>query len=209
MEVGFEDRLEHDLRCRHDHPVGHSGNAERAGLPWFARLGNVHSPQRLRPISPGPKLPGESIEKGPNRLCVPGFDIGDAHAVDPRGALVGGHVSPRSPHHVAAGELVEESVEATRPILLGAAIKHALKGSNGVQAISLSDGPSRDLGTHQRSSLRRRAPMKQGPFARAGCVVPPILANTAPSDSLSAAGHFPGSPVIGKLAPDSRRIGAE
>ena len=172
VEVGLEDRLEDDLRGRHDHPVGHSGNAERAGLPWFARLGNVHSPQRLRPISPGPKLPGESIEEGPHRLCSPGFDIGDAHAVDPGGALVGGHVNPCSPHHIAAGELVEESVEATCPILLGAAIKHTLKGSNGVQAVGLSDGPSRDLGTHQRSSLRRRAPMKQGPFAQDGLCCP-------------------------------------
>ena len=103
--------------------------AERAGLTWFARLGNVHSPQRLRPVRPGPKLPGESIEKGPHRLGAPDFDIGDAHAVGPRGALVGGHVNPCSPHHIAAGELVEEGMEPTCPILLGAAIQHALKSS--------------------------------------------------------------------------------
>ena len=57
-------------------------------------------------------------------------------------------------------------MEATCSVLLGAAIEHALKGSNGVQAVGLSDGSSRVLGTHQRSSQHRRAPMKQGPFAR-------------------------------------------
>ncbi len=41
------------------------------------------------------------------------------------------------------------------------------------------------------------------------CVVLPVITTKTPSDSLSAAGHFPGSPVIGKLAPDPRRVGSE
>lgn len=45
--------------------------------------------------------------------------------------------------------------------------------------------------------------MKQGPFAPGAFCCTPITATTAPSDSLSAAHHFPGSPVIG--APASRR----
>ena len=43
-------------------------------------------------------------------------------------------------------------MEATCRILLGTAVEHALEGSDGVQAFGLSDGPSRVLGTHQRSS---------------------------------------------------------
>jgi hypothetical protein len=38
--------------------------------------------------------------------------------------------------------------------------EHALQGSNGIQAIGLPDGPSRHVGTHQRSSLSRHASMK-------------------------------------------------
>ena len=82
------------------------------------------------------------------------------HAVDTGGSLVGGHVNPRPPHHITAGELVEEGMEPTCSVLLGAAIEHTLKGSNGIQTFGLSDGPSRVLGTHQRSSLHCRASMK-------------------------------------------------
>jgi hypothetical protein len=39
--------------------------------------------------------------------------------------------------------------------------------------------------------------MKCGPSLRPGCVVPPIATTTTRSDCLSAARHFPGSPVIG------------
>ena len=165
-EVGFEDRLEHDLRRRHHHPVSDSGDAERAGLPRLARLRDVHSPQRLGPIRTGPQPSGEFVEEGSHRLDTPGLDVGDAHAVDTGGALVGGHVNPRPPHHVAAGDLVEEGMEPTCAVLLGTAIEHALQSSNGIQTIGLSDGPSRHVGTHQRPSLRRRASMKQGPFAQ-------------------------------------------
>jgi hypothetical protein len=38
---------------------------------------------------------------------------------------------------------------------------------------------------------------------------PDSIATTAPSDSLSAARHFPGAPVIDKPAPDPRRTRAE
>ena len=50
-------------------------------------------------------------------------------------------------------------VEPTCAILHGAAVEHALKGSNGVQAVGLPDGPSRSSDTHQRPSILRRASM--------------------------------------------------
>ena len=135
-------------------------NAERPGLARPARLGYVHPPQRLRPVTTRPHPFGEPIEEGPHRLHAPALDIGDSHAVDPRGAIVGGHVAPRPPHHVAAGDLVPERMEPTFPVLLGTAVQHALQGTDGIQAIDLPDGPSRHRGTHQRPSQPRRAPMK-------------------------------------------------
>jgi hypothetical protein len=46
-----------------------------------------------------------------------------------------------------------------------------LQGSRRVQTFGLADGSSR-YGTHQTSSLHTPAPMKQGPFARAGLCCP-------------------------------------
>ena len=94
--------------------------------------------QRLRPIGTGSKFRDETVKEDPHRLGAPVFDIGDSYAVDAGGALVGGHVDPCPPHHVTAGELVEESMKATCAVLLGTAIEHALEGSNGVQTIGLS-----------------------------------------------------------------------
>jgi hypothetical protein len=68
MEVSLEDRLKDDLRCRHDHPVGNGGDAERSGLPWPARLGDVHPPQRLGPVGAGSKRRDEFVEEGSHRL---------------------------------------------------------------------------------------------------------------------------------------------
>jgi hypothetical protein len=52
--------------------------------------------------------------------------------------------------------------------------------------------------------------MKQGPFARAGlCCPTAATATTAPSDSLWAAVHFPGPPVIGRRCFPGRRPGAQ
>ena len=121
--VRFENRLEDDLRCRHDHPIGDSGNAEWPGLPRLARLWDVDPPQWLRSIGTGSKFCGEAVEEGPHRLGAPALHVSDGYTVDAGGSLVGGHVNPCPPHHITAGELVEEGMKATCSVLLGAAIK--------------------------------------------------------------------------------------
>jgi len=40
-EVGLEDRFQHELQRRLDHPVGDGGNAELAQLSRTAGLGNL------------------------------------------------------------------------------------------------------------------------------------------------------------------------
>ncbi len=174
QEVGLEDWFEDDLGCRHHHPVTNGG--DRQGSRRLTRrvpcFGDVHPPQRLGPVRLGLQLGGECIEERSHCGDSPGFDVGDGDAVDAGGALIGRHVDPCPPHHVTAGELVVKGVEPTLRMLLGAAVEHSLEGSNGVQAVGLPDGPSRYFGTHQRPSLPRRAPVKQGPFARAGLCCP-------------------------------------
>ena len=66
-KVGLEDRLEDDLRCRHDHPVGDSGNAERPGLarlcpalgcsPAAAASADTSRPEALRRVRRGRLAP--------------------------------------------------------------------------------------------------------------------------------------------------------
>jgi hypothetical protein len=159
-EARLEYRFEDYLRRRHHHPIADCGNAERTSLARFARLWYAHPPQRLGPVSPGPQLGGEGIEERthPGTLVV--LDQRDCHAVDARGAFIGGHGDPCPPHHIATSELVVKSMESTLWVLLGTAVEHSLQGANRVQTIGLSDGPSRLLGTHQCSSLFPRAPVK-------------------------------------------------
>jgi hypothetical protein len=87
QEVGFVDRLKHDLRRRHHHPVGHRGNPERPSLPRPARLANA--PQRSRPI-PG----GELVEEVADPEA---HDVVDRYAIDARGPAVSTDLAPSSP----------------------------------------------------------------------------------------------------------------
>src|ERR687891_2642317 len=159
-EVRLEDRLEDQLRGRPPPPVTDRRYPERPGLARLARLGDVHSPQRLRPVRLGPQLGGQHIEErshSSDALCGDGVD---RDAIDTGRAGIGGHVDPRPPQDVAAGDLVVERMEPACGVLLGTAIQHALEGSNRVHALGAADGPSRHVGTHQGSSLPSRAPMK-------------------------------------------------
>ena len=90
-EVGFEDRLEHDPRRRHHHPIGHTRDTERPQLPWPARLRDMNPPQRPRPIGPGTQLLGELVEE----IAHPGaHDIVDGHAIDAGGSAVSTDLAP-------------------------------------------------------------------------------------------------------------------
>src|SRR5688572_30794298 len=146
IEVGFEDRLKHDPRRRHHHPVGHRGNPERPGLPRPARLGNQNAPQRPRPVPAGTQLRGELVEE----VAHPGtLDLLDGHTIDAGRSAVSTDLVPRPAHDVAAGDLVKQSVETAVPILLSTAVEHALESTNAIHAIGAADGPSLQIGTHR------------------------------------------------------------
>ena len=205
QKVGLEHRLEHDPRGGHRHPVADCGYPERPGLARLARLGDMYPTQRLRPVSPGPKLGGESFEE----FLHPGLlDSVHADAIDPGSALVGTHVAPRLPHHVAAGDLVKQGVKPTHGILLGTAIKHALEGSNAVPANGRTDGASRKPGTHQRSSRPSTCTDEVGAL-RSGRVVlsrPSSLSGRGRWRLRAAASARPSEPLVQfsrkRLSPD-------
>ncbi len=138
-EVGLEDRFKDQLRRRHRYPVAHGRDAKRPGRPRPARLGDVDPPQRRRPVRPGPECCGEVVEEGrhPGRL-----DTGDGDSVGAGRPSVGAHLVPGPFEDVAAGDLVEQGMEPAVRLLLGAAVQHALQGTNLVQAVGPRGGPS-------------------------------------------------------------------
>jgi hypothetical protein len=146
QEVGLEDRLQDQLRCGHRHPVTHGRDAKRPGLARLARLGDVHPPQRRRPVATGPKRCREVTEEG----CHPGrLDLINGHAIHAGRPSVGSHLLPGPPPDIAAGNLVVESMEPAVGLLLGAAVQHALQGTDLVQAVGPRGGPSPQAGTHR------------------------------------------------------------
>src|ERR1700739_1027842 len=117
--------------------IGDAGNPERPQLAWPARLRDTNSPQRLRPVGPGPELRGALFEE----LAPPELhDAIDGHAIDARSSSVGTDLAPSPPEHVAAGDLVIQGVETTILILLGTAVEHALESTNPVHARGVADG---------------------------------------------------------------------
>jgi hypothetical protein len=131
-----------DLAAAMIHPIPNSGYRKWSGLARLAGLGDVHPPQRQGPVGPGLHLLGEAVEEGFHCLDTPVGDRRDAHAVDSRGARVGGNADPCSPHHVTTGELVVEGMEAAFGVLLGAAVQHALERLELVHTLVPSDGAS-------------------------------------------------------------------
>jgi hypothetical protein len=141
-------------------------NSAATTLP--SRLGDQDPPQPPRPICAGSKRSGGFVKE----VAHPGgLDVLDGHAIDARGSAVATHLAPDTAHDVA-GDLVKQSMEATVPILLGAAVQQALESTNPVDTTGAADGPSRTAGTDQSPSRRLRAPMKRGPFAPGGLCCP-------------------------------------
>ena len=104
----------------------------RADIPPVLPCLDVRPPRWLRPIAPAPERQSKSFEEARTHPASPASIMRRPGCRRRRGALVGGHVNPRTPHHVPARGLVEQGMEPTG--WLGAAISHALRGPKGVQA---------------------------------------------------------------------------
>jgi hypothetical protein len=183
-----------------------SGNAERPGLAPPARLRDTDSSQRPRPVATGTQRLGELVEE----LAHPGtLDLLDGHAIDSGSPAVCTDIAPGPQHDVAAGDLVEQGMEAAIPILLGTAVEHALESTDTVHALGAADGPSRVLGTHQSPSLPSRASMKRGPFPPRGFCCPVGSSGVGSGEAavrMAATSARPSEPLVQfsrkRLSPD-------
>ena len=117
------------------------------GLPGFG-IRTRRSGRRT--VASRPQRRSQPVEE----LAHPGaLDLLDGHTIDAGRSPVGTDIAPSPLQYVAAGDLVEQGMETTIPVLLGTAVEHALESTNPVHAISAADGSSRSLGTHQSPSL--------------------------------------------------------
>src|SRR5262245_8941584 len=68
LEVGFKDRLDHDLTRLLHHPIPYGRNPARS-LP-SVRFGDVDPQHRLRSVAPSPEVLLEHLEKGCSALLL-------------------------------------------------------------------------------------------------------------------------------------------
>ncbi len=187
QKVSLEHRFQDQLRCRHHHPVTHRRDPA-AGLARCP-VWDVHPPQG-GPVA-RPAARGEPVEEGSHPPSPASMQRYSPHR--PGGSLVGSHVNPRSPQNIAVGDLVIKRMESTCPVLLGTAIQHALEGSNRVHALGAADGPSRDLGTHQGSSVHLSCIDEAGALPSRqvvlSCPSPVLRPPPTPSRPLPIAGY--------------------
>ena len=118
-------------------------------------------------------------------------------------AVVPAHRDPRPPQDVPAVDLVSQRVEPSPGIGLGRPVQRMLQGTDRIRDSNVSSTaglatraltePLPTDATHRRSS---------GPSLTDGCVVRPAQPVLRPPPTPTRhATHFPGSPVIGHVAP--------
>ena len=106
-KVGFEDRLQHQHRCRHADPIPHGRDAQR---PEFAvGLRYEHASDRLRSVC---LLPERKRQFGQPPLHPIRLDVRKVLAVHPRCALVRAALGIGMRQDVFAADLVVQGVEA-------------------------------------------------------------------------------------------------
>jgi len=114
LEVGFKDRLEHDLTRLLPHPIPDGRNPERS-LP-SVRFGDGDPQHRLRSVAPSPEGLLERLEKGCSALLL------DVLYPDPVGASttpMRSDFSPGPPQYSRPEDAVVERLESAIPAPLG------------------------------------------------------------------------------------------
>jgi DNA invertase Pin-like site-specific DNA recombinase len=112
LEVGLEDRFQHQFQRRLDDPVGHRRNPKAPHLTRPARLGDLAFPHRLRPDLPALDQSAEVVqERGASHRLL---DPGDGPPVPTGGVgpAVGRNPVPR---HDQRGRVVHEVEQVVEP----------------------------------------------------------------------------------------------
>jgi len=106
-KIGFEDRVEHQHRCRHAHPITQGRDAQ--GPQLAIGLGNEHSSDRIRLVLLFPERKRQFPEPP---LPAVRLDLREVLPIHARCALVGAAVDPGVSQDIVAVDLVVQRVEA-------------------------------------------------------------------------------------------------
>jgi len=114
LEVGVQDRREHDLPRLVHHPIPDGRHPERS-LP-AVRVGAIDPQHRLRPVAPSPSVVRARLEKGGNALLL---DVFSPDTLDAGTAPMRADFLPGPPQHIRPEDAVVARREAAIPAPLG------------------------------------------------------------------------------------------
>jgi len=124
-KIGFEDRFQHQHRCRHADPIAQGRDAQR---PEFAiGLWYEHSSDRVRSVS---LLPERKRQFAKPPLHPVRFDVREVLTVHPRCALVGAALSVGMGQDVFPADLVVQGIEAIAGFCLRFRVQRRLQFLN-------------------------------------------------------------------------------
>ena len=123
VEVGLENRLQHQLHCGLHYAILHHRNPERARTALGLR--DVHPAHRLETVRLGAQLLRQSAYHC--RFLTLFHHLLNRHAIDPGRPMVGLDLLPSLPQDVFPPHLVVQTIELHRFILLGLAIEGSLQ----------------------------------------------------------------------------------
>jgi len=112
LEVGLEDRFQHQFQRRLNDPVGHRGNPQAPHLAGPTRFGDLAFPHRFGPELPGLDLHPEVIQE--LRDTDFGFDPGDGPPVRTSGLSPSVGRDP-VPRHDQRGRVMHEIEQVVEP----------------------------------------------------------------------------------------------
>src|ERR1700726_704785 len=124
-KVGFEDRLQHQHRCRHADPIPHGRDAQRPELAVGLRY--EHSSDRIRSVV---LLPERKRQFAKPPLDAIRLDVREVLTVYPRCALVGAALGKRMGQNILSANLVVQRVEAIAGFCLRFRVQRLLQFLN-------------------------------------------------------------------------------
>jgi len=117
LEVGLEERLDHQLARLLDHAIPHRGNPQRPlSAVW---LGNVHPQYRLRVVAPAFQVVRNGLKEAVHALAL---DILDTNTIDARAPSIRPYFLPGPPQNIGPDHAIVERMEPSVPAPFGRSV---------------------------------------------------------------------------------------
>src|SRR5450631_1298039 len=166
LEVGLEDRLQHDLGGALDGPVTDGRNAERTPASAIA-LRDHHPPHRIGPIRLRDQFLAQARQPCFQTLLL---DLREGHSVHTRSPRIGAGQPVGMTQNVLAANLVVEHIEAEGRLRLRLAIELPLKAPD---LLRCCEAHRQSPSPHQlRKRTRSRGPLLHRHYPASSLLLP-------------------------------------